>query len=97
MRGRRDAPDRQTERFSSPVKKVGTSQERPLSGQKSLVSQLRSTAVVFVSRDEGVESEEVKRWLFVFELLVLLLYMVTTVSNEVFVVHIPSLPCFSSP
>lgn len=51
MRGRRDAPDRQTERFSSPVKKVGTSQERPLSGQKSLVSQLRSTAVVFVSRD----------------------------------------------
>ena len=35
-----------------------------------------------------------KRWLFVFELLVLLLYMVTAVSNEVFVVHIPSLPCF---
>ena len=45
LRDRREAPDRQVERFSSPVKKAGTSQERPLSGQKSLVSQLRSTAV----------------------------------------------------
>ena len=48
MRDRRDVPERQVERVSTPVKKVVTNHERPLSGQKSLVSQLRSTAVRFL-------------------------------------------------
>lgn len=98
MRDRRDVPERQVERVSTPVKKVVTNHERPLSGQKSLVSQLRSTAVRFLRWAVRCRVRRSKKmafsfWIPCFVIIWLMLFQIL-VFVKIYSCHSPSFVIF---